>query len=134
MGSSAYAQGAILTADGQLTLYDPLVIDTGTQLAQHPPPRRFGRATVALWFGFNGTNLTLQAAKRRIAGGGQLRQRPRRYALRPIAYCNAGAFFQLANSEIAANKLQVPGVETPRTPAMPDRTDFSLSTRISLTT
>ena len=42
-GQSAFVEGAILTADGQLTLYDPLVIDQGTQpaaptvAAQVPP-------------------------------------------------------------------------------------------------
>src|SRR5207248_1830062 len=58
---SAYVQGAILTADGQLTLYDPLVIDQGTQPAATPVAAQVpAGSTVALWFGFNGANLTLQ--------------------------------------------------------------------------
>jgi hypothetical protein len=110
---SAYVQGAILTADGQLTLYDPLVVDQGSQPAAPVKAAQVpAGSTVALWFGFNGTNLTLQSA-----GGGALNQGKcvngsAGSIFGQFAYCNAPAFFQTANAEIGANKLQVPGVGT----------------------
>jgi len=64
--------------------------------------------------------------ERRIAGGGNCVNGLGGTLFGQFAYCNAGAFFQLANSEIAANKLQVPASRRPRRPAMPDRTDFSV--------
>jgi hypothetical protein len=59
---SAFVQGAIFDpATAQISLYDPLVIDRGTQPAVKPTPVKIPpRATVALWFGFNGNNLTLR--------------------------------------------------------------------------
>jgi len=143
---SAFVQGAILTRDGQLTLYDPLVIDAGTQPAAPPAAAQVpAGATVALWFGFNGDNLTLQAAGAAPANNGQAnggqagnRRRNRGQAggaqaaggaaagnslaqgncvnglngsiFGQFASCNGAAFFQAANTAIAANKLQVPAL------------------------
>jgi hypothetical protein len=111
---SAYVQGAILTADGQLTLYDPLVIDKGTQPVSPPKPAQVpAGSTVALWFGFNGTNLTLQPANGTDAlNQGKCVNGAAGSIFGQFAYCDAPAFFALANSEIGANKLQVPGAGT----------------------
>src|SRR5512135_3646705 len=51
---SAFVQGAIFDpATAQISLYDPLVIDRGTQPAVKPMPVKIPpQATVALWFGF----------------------------------------------------------------------------------
>jgi hypothetical protein len=106
---AAFVQAAILDpATGQISVYSPLVIDRGTTPAADPvvpvlPPQ----AVVAIWFGYNGDNLTL---------------RDRRSALRDglcvnglgssvfgqFAYCNAPAFFDAANAAIAKGQLVVP--------------------------
>src|SRR6266700_3441998 len=57
---SAFVQAAIFDpATHQISVYNPLVIDYGTQ-ATVPPviPTLPANAVVALWFGFNGNNLT----------------------------------------------------------------------------
>jgi hypothetical protein len=111
---SAFVQGAIVTQDGQLTLYDPLVIDAGTQPAAPPAAAQVpAGSTVALWFGFNGTNLTLQAAP----GTNSLAQGNCVNGLNgsifgQFADCHGPAFFRAANKLIAANMLQVPALGT----------------------
>ena len=59
---AAFVQGAILNpATGQISVYDPLVIDAGTAAAVAPVlPAVPANAVVALWFGFNGGDLTLK--------------------------------------------------------------------------
>ncbi|WP_207770544.1 hypothetical protein [Frankia canadensis] len=129
IAQSAFVQGAIITQDGQLTLYDPLVIDAGTQPAAPPAMAQVpAGATVGLWFGFNGDNLTLQAAN----GTDSLAQGNCVNGLNgsifgQFAHCNAPAFFQTANQQIAANKLQVPplGMAKDGLPC-PTVRDFSL--------
>ena len=64
--SSAFVQAAILDpATGQISIYNPLVIDQGTVPATGAapiPPTLPNNAVVALWFGFNGDNLVQQGA------------------------------------------------------------------------
>ncbi|HET9656265.1 MAG TPA: hypothetical protein VFP72_12990, partial [Kineosporiaceae bacterium] len=113
---SAFVQGAIVTADGQITLYDPLVIDQGTQPLTAPAPAQVpAGATVAVWFGFNGNNLTLAGAAgtNALAQGNCVNGLPASI-FGQFGYCNAPAFFQVANAAIAANTLQVPAVGTAR--------------------
>ncbi len=126
---SAFVEGAILTADGQLTLYDPLVIDKGTQPAAPTVPANVpAGSTVGLWFGFNGTNLTLQSANGTNAlGQGNCVNGRGASIFGQFAYCNAPAFFAQANKEIAANMLQVPPVGTAKDGLpCPTTRDFSL--------
>lgn len=126
---SAFVEGAIITANGQISLYDPLVIDKGTQPAAPTTPAQVpAGSTVALWMGFNGTNLTLQSA-----GGtnaltqGNCVNGAGASIFGQFAYCNAPAFFKQANAAIAAGTLKVPPVGT-ATDGMPCPTtrDFSL--------
>jgi hypothetical protein len=58
---TAFVQGAILDpATGAISVYNPLVIDAGTQPAVAPTvPVLPAGAVVALWFGNNGNTLTL---------------------------------------------------------------------------
>jgi hypothetical protein len=60
---AAFVQGAIIDLAGHMTIYNPLVIDAGTQPAAAPtvPVIQTG-STVALWFGFNGDTLKLTGA------------------------------------------------------------------------
>ena len=59
---AAFVQGAIINpANGQISIYDPLVINAGTTAAVAPVLPTIGaNAVVALWFGFNGDDLTLK--------------------------------------------------------------------------
>ena len=61
---TAFVQGAIINAlTGQISIYDPLVIDDGTTPAVAPVvPKLPMSSVVALWFGYNGDNLTLAGA------------------------------------------------------------------------
>ncbi|MBV9381601.1 MAG: hypothetical protein JO242_13140, partial [Streptosporangiaceae bacterium] len=61
---TAFVQGAVINpATGQISVYNPLVIDKGTQPAQQPVmPALPAGGIVAVWFGFNGNTLTLQGA------------------------------------------------------------------------
>ncbi|HKS97931.1 MAG TPA: hypothetical protein VJT31_00245 [Rugosimonospora sp.] len=126
---SAFVQGAIVTANGQLTLYDPLVIDQGTKPIATPTPANVpAGASVALWFGFNGNNLTLQSAQGTNAlQQGNCVNGAANSIFGQFAYCNAPAFFQTANAAIAANMLQVPALGTAKDGLpCPTVRDFSL--------
>jgi hypothetical protein len=61
---TAFVQGAIVDpATGTISIYDPLVVDAGTQPAVTPTvPTLPAGAVVALWFGYNGNTLTLAGA------------------------------------------------------------------------
>lgn len=61
---TAFVQGAIVDpATGTISIYDPLVVDAGTQPAVTPTvPTLPAGAVVALWFGYNGDTLTLAGA------------------------------------------------------------------------
>ncbi|MGD0698599.1 MAG: hypothetical protein ABSA02_01815 [Trebonia sp.] len=61
---TAFVQGAIInTETGQISIYDPLVIDQGTTPGVAPVvPKLPLNSVVALWFGYNGDSLTLAGA------------------------------------------------------------------------
>jgi len=61
---TAFVQGAIInTTTGQISVYDPLVVDEGATPAVAPVvPKLPMNSVVALWFGYNGSNLTLAGA------------------------------------------------------------------------
>jgi len=111
---SAFVEAAILSPDGQLTTYDPVVVDEGAQPFSPPAnPELPTGATVAIWFGFNGTNLTLESAPGTdsLTEANCINGAPGSIFTQ-VAYCNAPQFFTQANQEIAANLLQVPPVGT----------------------
>ncbi|WP_063774267.1 hypothetical protein [Streptacidiphilus rugosus] len=128
-GQSAFVEAAIVAPGGQVTLYDPLVIDQGTQAAAAPTPATVpAGSTVGIWFGFNGTNLTLT----NTGGTNSLAQGRCVNGLRgsifgQFADCNAPAFFRNANRQIAANQLQVPPAGTAKDGLpCPTTRDFSV--------
>ncbi len=111
---SAFVQGAIINRDnGQISLYNPLVIDQGTTPAVVPTvPLLPVNRTVAIWFGFQAGNLTLantpgttSLAQGRcvngLAGGDLFGQ---------FAYCNAPSFFSIARNAIGTGQLKVPAL------------------------
>lgn len=106
---AAFVQGAVIDpATGQISIYNPLVIDQGTQPAIAPVVPQLPRGgIVALWFGSNGNTLTLQNMNGSLrqgrcvngVGGSIFGQ---------FSYCNAPAFFQAANQAIRAGRLVPP--------------------------
>ena len=65
---TAFVQGAVLNPrNGQVSIYDPLVVNAGTQPAVAPVvPRLPAGAVVAVWFGYNGNTLTLAGADQNL--------------------------------------------------------------------
>jgi hypothetical protein len=129
VNQSAFVQAAIISPAGAVTLYDPLVIDQGTKALAPPAAVTVPRgSSVGIWFGFNGTNLTLQPAARSTS----LRQGNCVNGLRnsifgQFASCNGVRFFAAATNAVRAGHLQVPplGTATDGKPC-PTVRDFSL--------
>jgi hypothetical protein len=112
---SAFVQAAILDpATGAISVYNPLVVDRGDNPLVAPVvPTLPAGAIVALWFGFNGSDLTLRStpgdaslsdAKCVNGSNGNV--------FGQYAYCNAPAFFTAANTAITSGKLKVPALGT----------------------
>src|SRR6266487_2950409 len=109
---AAFVQGAIIDpVTGVVSIYNPLVVDRGSQPAVQPQPPFGGQIPqgdiVALWFGSNGNTLILQDSS------GSLRQGrcvngSSGSIFGHFAYCNAPAFFQAANLAMRAGKLVPP--------------------------
>ncbi len=125
---AAFVQGAVIDpATGQISIYNPLVVDQGTRPAAAPVvPKLPANAVVALWFGFNGNNLTLRG------NHGSLRQGNCVNGVNgsifgQFSYCNAPAFFRTANRAIRAGLLQPPALGTAKDgQPCPSVRDFSL--------
>jgi hypothetical protein len=113
-GQSAFVQGVIFDPNtNTFSIYSPLVIDKGTQPAVAPTaPTLPQGVVVGLWFGFNGTNLTLQGTNNNTLRQGQCVNGLNGSVFGQFAYCNAVNFFKSANAAIAAGKVQVPALAT----------------------
>jgi len=106
---AAFIQAAVLNpATGQISIYDPLVIDQDTQPAMPPVvPQLPGGGVVAIWFGANGNTLTLQGANNSLQDGNCVNGAGDSI-FGQVSYCNAPAFFQAAHTAIQAGKLVPP--------------------------
>jgi hypothetical protein len=111
---SAFVQAAILNpATGAISIYNPLVIDRGTTPAAPPVvPVLPAGAIVAIWFGYDATNLTLQAAYGSSLADSHCVNGTPGSVFTQYAYCNAPAFFAAANGAIRTGKLRVPALGT----------------------
>jgi hypothetical protein len=120
---SAFVQAAIIDpATGNISIYNPLVIDRGTTPAVQPTaPQLPSGAVVGIWFGFNGNNLTFlkrhrfQGRNMTLNGGvasGNCVNGLNGSVFGQFAYCNAPAFFTAANTAIQAGKLTPPALQT----------------------
>ena len=126
---SAFVQGVIYDpANGKFSVYSPLVIDKGTQPAVQPTvPTLPANAVVGLWFGFNGTNLTLRGSRRNALAQGHCVNGTPGSVFGQFAYCNASAFFTAANNGQAQGKFTIPpiGMANDGMPCLTSR-DFGL--------
>jgi len=125
---SAFVQAAVFDpATSTISIYNPLVVDVNTQPAVPPVvPRLPAGAMVALWFGFNGDTLTLQASGSVLAQSGCVNGTPGSI-FGQFAYCNAHAFFHAASLSIHAGRLVIPPLGTAVDgEACPSVRDFSI--------
>jgi hypothetical protein len=106
----AFVEATILAPNGQVQVYDPLVVTQGTTPAVAPTaPTIAAGSQVIISAGFNGNALALtgfgatQGKCIDALGNSIINQTPQ---------CNAAAFYQLANQEIAAGTLTVPPTGT----------------------
>ncbi len=111
---SAFAQAAIFDpATGQVSIYNPLVIDMGTTPAAAPVvPKLPANAVVALWFGYNADNLTLTSESASTLAHAKCVNGLPGSIFSQVSYCNAPAFFRLANAAISEGALKVPALGT----------------------
>jgi hypothetical protein len=105
-----FIDATILAPNGQLQVYDPLVINQGTTPAVAPtPPTIAAGSQVILSVGFNGAALALVGAGAQQGncidafGNSLIDQTPQ---------CNAANFYRMANAEIARGTLTIPAAGT----------------------
>jgi hypothetical protein len=106
---AAFVQGSIFNFDtGEISVYNPLVIDQGTKPAINPVVPNIPRnAAVALWFGFNGNNLTLQSSHNSLQEGHCVNG-TRDSIFGQFAYCNAPLYFGEVNQAISLGIITPP--------------------------
>ncbi|WP_081839057.1 hypothetical protein [Thermogemmatispora carboxidivorans] len=125
---AAFVQAAVIDpATGRLAICNPLVVDRGQKPALAPVvPHLPAGGVVALWFGFNGENLTLRSSGNSLAEGHCVNG-IRGSLFGQFAYCNAPAFFAAANQAMRAGKLKPPPLGRARDGLpCPSVRDFSL--------
>ena len=105
-----FIDATILAPNGQIQVYNPLVINQGTTPAVAPTPPTIARGSqVILSAGFNGNALALVGRGARQGhcidayGNSLINQTPQ---------CNAANFYRLANAEIAQGTLTIPPAGT----------------------
>src|SRR5947199_1576281 len=108
---SAFVQAAIIDpATRKIAVYDPLVVDQGTQPAMPPVvPALPNGGIVGIWFGSNGNTLTLHDTNNSLQDGNCVKG-VAGSIFGQFSYCNAPAFFQAANQAIQAGKLVPPPI------------------------
>jgi hypothetical protein len=114
--TQAFVQGAIVNTDtGAISVYNPLVINNGTTALINPTaPALPNNRVVALWFGFNGNQLTLvnTPGTNSLALGFCVNGLSATQIFGQYSYCNAPQFFASAKNSIAQGKLTVPPLTT----------------------
>ncbi len=104
----AFVEATILSPNGQVQVYNPLVITQGTRPAVRPVVPRIPRGSrVIIDFGFNGSNLLL-------TGPGAVQQSSGcvdalgQSVIGQVSACGAVPFYTMANQLIARHILRVP--------------------------
>jgi hypothetical protein len=111
---SAFVQAAVLDpVTGSISIYNPLVITQGSTPAAPPVvPTLPANAVVALWFGYDGDTLTLQANSGVLHAASCVNGTRNGGLFGQFAYCNAPAFFWAAHHAIHKGQLAVPPLGT----------------------
>jgi hypothetical protein len=107
----AFVEATILSPNGQLQIYNPLVITAGTTPAATPaaaPAIRRGDQVI-IDVGFNGNNLALTGQG---AFQGNCVDALGQSLIGQVSGCNTVNFYNLANEEIARGTLKVPALGT----------------------
>jgi hypothetical protein len=106
----AFVEATILSPNGTLQVYNPLVITAGTTPAAAPAVPSIPRGSqVIIDVGFNGTNLVLEG---RGARQGNCVDALGQSVIGQVSACNAVNFYRVANAEIANGTLTVPALGT----------------------
>jgi hypothetical protein len=106
----AFVEATILSPNGQLSVYNPLVVTAGTKPAVAPvAPAIANGSVVEISIGFNGTNLFLTGAG---AIQGRCVDALGQSVFGQVSACNAVAFYRAANAQIANGTLKVPAAGT----------------------
>jgi hypothetical protein len=111
--TSAFVQATVIDpVTGKLSVYNPLVVDDGTEPAVPPVvPQLPAGAVVGVWFGFNGDNLTLRGSQGSLTKGACVNGL-KGSIFGQFAYCGAPRFFATAHQAIGGGKLTVPAPGT----------------------
>lgn len=111
---SAFVEAAVFDpATSQISVYHPLVIDKGTKPAVAPVvPALPANAVVGLWIGFNGANLTLASADPGNLAKARCVNGLANSIFTQVSYCNAPAFFQVADNAAINGNMKVPALAT----------------------
>jgi hypothetical protein len=105
-----FIDATILAPNGQLQVYNPLVINQGSTPAVAPvAPTIAAGSQVILSFGFNGNALALVGPG---AGQGNCIDAFGNSIINQTPQCNAANFYRMANAEIARGTLTVPPAGT----------------------
>jgi hypothetical protein len=106
----AFVEATILSPNGSLQVYDPLVVTAGTTPAVAPVAPTIARGShVIIDIGFNGTNLVLEGQGARQ---GNCVDALGQSVIGQVSACNAVNFYRAANREIADATLTVPPIGT----------------------
>jgi hypothetical protein len=110
VNEGAFVEATILSPNGQLQVYNPLVITAGTTPAVTPTPPRIPRGSaVIVDIGSNGNNLALTGQG---AFQGNCVDALGQSLIGQVSACNAVNFYRVANREIAEGVLTVPALGT----------------------
>jgi hypothetical protein len=108
----AFVEATILSPNGQVQVYNPLVITQGTRPAVQPVVPRIPKGSrVIIDFGFNGTNLLLTGAGAVQRSSGCV-DALGQSVIGQVSACGAVPFYNLANQLIARHTLRVPHTGT----------------------
>ena len=126
----AFVQATILNpANGQLSVYEPLVITQGTQPAVAPVVPKLPRhAVVTIDFGFNGTSLTQVGASRNALREGNCVNGLKGSIFGQVSFCNGTQFFTTAYRDEWVGRLKIPALgQSPKSgEACPSTRSFQL--------
>ena len=116
----AFVEATILAPNGQVQVYNPLVITAGPpRPPRRPRPRSRAAPQVIIDVGFNGTNLVLEG---RGARQGHCVDALGQSLIGQVSACNAVNFYSAGQRRDRARHAEGPGARhLARRPAVPDR-------------